>query len=215
VLTLYRADPDSFTPDHLRILEGINSKIGLSCENAMKYRAMEESATTDYLTGLNNARALVESLNRELSRCERDGLPLTLIVCDLDHFKEVNDRFGHSAGNQVLQEFAKGLLKIRRDYDVTARFGGDEFVLVLPNMKADAAASRIAALSTLAAEVCRTVCGESVISASVGLASFPTDGVTPDQLLGEADLRMYAQKTSRRQERPINRVTEAQAVAAR
>jgi diguanylate cyclase (GGDEF)-like protein/putative nucleotidyltransferase with HDIG domain len=213
VLTLYRADADSFTPDHLRILEGINSKIGLSCENAMKYRAMEESATTDYLTGLNNARALFDSLNRELSRCERDGSPLTLIVCDLDHFKEVNDRFGHSAGNQVLQEFAKGLLKIRRDYDVTARFGGDEFVLVLPNMKADAAGGRIAALSTLASEVCRKVCGESVISASVGLASFPEDGVTGDQLLGEADLRMYAQKTSRRQERPITRATDEQTIA--
>ncbi len=73
VLTLYRADADGFTQDHLRILEGISSKIGLSCENALKYRALEESATTDYLTGLNNARALFGSLDRELSRCERDG----------------------------------------------------------------------------------------------------------------------------------------------
>ena len=69
VLTLYRADADAFAPDHLRILSGISSKIGLSFENALKYRALEASATTDYLTGLNNTRALFERLNHELSRC--------------------------------------------------------------------------------------------------------------------------------------------------
>jgi diguanylate cyclase (GGDEF)-like protein/putative nucleotidyltransferase with HDIG domain len=213
VLTLYRADSDGFTPDHLRILEGISSKIGLSCENAMKYRALEESATTDYLTGLNNTRALFENLSHELSRCERDNSPLTLIVCDLDHFKAVNDRFGHNAGNRVLKEFAKGLSKIRRDYDVIARFGGDEFVLVLPNMRAEAAGSRILALSTLASEVCRRVCGENVISASVGVASWPEDGLTGDELLGEADLRMYAQKTSRKLRYPMARTADEQIVA--
>ena len=109
VLTLYRADADAFAPDHLRILSGISSKIGLSFENALKYRALEASATTDYLTGLNNTRALFERLNHELSRCEPQQSPLTVMVCDLDRFKEVNDRFGHSAGNRVLQAFAKGL----------------------------------------------------------------------------------------------------------
>jgi len=196
VLSLYRADADGFTADHLRILSGISSKIGLSCENAMKYRAMEESATTDYLTGLNNPRALFDRLNREISRCQRERDPLTLIVCDLDNFKEVNDRFGHNAGNRVLQEFAKGLSDFCRDYDVTARFGGDEFVLVLPGVRADAANDKLLALSALAARVSRTVCGENVISASVGVASWPEDGDTGDELLGEADIRMYAQKLS-------------------
>ena len=87
-------------------------------------------------------------------------------------------------------------------------------MLVLPNMRADAAGSSIAALSTLASEVCRNVCGENVISASVGLASWPEDGLTCDQLLGEADLRMYAQKTSRKQERPSARVAEKQMAAS-
>ena len=72
------------------------------------------------------------------------------MVCDLDRFKEVNDRFGHNVGNRVLQAFAKGLTKINRDYDVTARFGGDEFVLVMPGMKADAVGDKILALSALA-----------------------------------------------------------------
>ena len=153
VLTLYRADADAFAPDHLRILSGISSKIGLSFENALKYRALEASATTDYLTGLNNTRALFERLNHEILQCKLQQSPLTVMVCDLDRFKAVNDRFGHNAGNRVLQAFAKGLTEINRDHDVTARFGGDEFVLVLPGMKADAVGDKILALSALASKL--------------------------------------------------------------
>lgn len=213
MLTLYRADADAFAPDHLRILSGISSKIGLSFENALKYRALEASATTDYLTGLDNTRALFERLNHELSRCESEQAPLTVMVCDLDRFKEVNDRFGHSAGNRVLQAFAAGLRKINRDYDVTARFGGDEFVLVLPGMQADTVGDKILALSALASEVGWSVCGENIISASVGVASRPDDGVTADELLAEADRRMYANKNSLKLKRPIVRVPEDLRVA--
>jgi diguanylate cyclase (GGDEF)-like protein/putative nucleotidyltransferase with HDIG domain len=212
VLTLYRADADAFAPDHLRILSGLSSKIGLSFENALKYRALEASATTDYLTGLNNTRALFERLNQELARPERQSSPLTVMVCDLDRFKEVNDRFGHNAGNRVLQAFAKGLTEINRHYDVTARFGGDEFVLLLPGMKADAIGDKILALSALASQVGRTICGENIISASVGVASCPEDGVTADELLAEADRRMYANKNSLRLKRTVIRATEEQSV---
>jgi diguanylate cyclase (GGDEF)-like protein/putative nucleotidyltransferase with HDIG domain len=214
VLSLYRADADAFAPDHLRILSGISSKIGLSFENALKYRALEASATTDYLTGLSNTRALFERLNNELSRCASEQSPLTVMVCDLDRFKEVNDRFGHNAGNKVLQAFAKALTEINRDYDVTARFGGDEFVLVLPGMQPDAVQDKILAVTALATEVGRAVCGESIISASVGVASWPDDGVTADELLGEADRRMYASKNSLRLKRPIARVIEESAASA-
>ena len=212
VLTLYRADADAFAPDHLRILSGLSAKIGLSFENALKYRALEASATTDYLTGLINTRALFECLNSEVSRSERHRSPLTVMVCDLDGFKQVNDRFGHNAGNRVLQEFAKGLANLIREYDVKARFGGDEFVLVLPDMTADGAGDKVLALSALASEVGRMVCGESFISASVGVASWPDDGVNGEELLAEADRRMYAHKNSRKQKRSIARATEEQSV---
>jgi diguanylate cyclase (GGDEF)-like protein/putative nucleotidyltransferase with HDIG domain len=212
VLTLYRAEADAFSPDHLRILSGLSPKIGLALENALKYGALEASATTDYLTGLNNARALFERLNQELSRCERQQSPLTVMVCDLDGFKQVNDQFGHNTGNRVLQEFAKGLTKISRESDVTARFGGDEFVLVLPGTRADAADSKAVALSALASEVGRIVCGESFVAASVGVASWPDDGSSADELLAEADRRMYADKNSRKHKRMIARSTGDQSL---
>jgi len=208
VLTLYHAESDAFASDHLRILSGISSKIGSSFENALKYQALEASATTDYLTGLFNTRALFERLNHELSRAQSERLPLTVMVCDLDRFKEVNDRFGHSAGNRVLQEFAAELTKINRDYDVTARFGGDEFVVVLPGMSADEVNGKIRALADLACEVGLAVCGENIISASVGVASWPSDGATADDLLAEADRRMYANKHSLKLKRAPARALE-------
>ena len=215
VLTLYRAEADAFAPDHLRILSGISSKIGLSFENALKYQALEASATTDYLTGLNNTRALFERLENELSRSQSEQSPLTVMVCDLDRFKEVNDRFGHSAGNRVLQAFASGLANINRDYDVTARFGGDEFVLVLPGMRADEVGGKISALTALAFQVGLAVCGENIISASVGVASWPNDGGTADELLAEADRRMYANKNSLKLKRAPARSMEGLAAALR
>ena len=103
VLALYRTHQDAFTKDHLRILLAISSKVGFSIENALKYRLAEDSATTDYLTGLPNARSLFLHLDREIARCKRSKLPLAVLVSDLDGFKQVNDRFGHFQGNKVLE----------------------------------------------------------------------------------------------------------------
>ena len=210
VLTMYRAEADAFNKDHLRILSGITAKIGLSFENALKYQALEASATTDYLTGLNNTRSLFERLNHELAQCKRQELPLTVMVCDLDGFKQVNDRFGHSAGNKVLQAFAKGLEKVIREHDVTARFGGDEFVIVFPGMKAESVTDKIRLISNLATDAGQQVCGETLTAASVGVASFPDEGVTADELMAEADRRMYAYKKARKQRASNGGATETE-----
>jgi diguanylate cyclase (GGDEF)-like protein len=210
VLTLYRADADAFAPDDLRILSGLSAKIGLAFENAIKYRALETSATTDHLTGLTNIRALFERFDHEILHCERQQAPMTVMVCDLDGFKQVNDRFGHNSGNRVLQEFAKGLRKIIRESDVAARFGGDEFVLILPGMKADAVKDKAFALSALATEAGMIICGENLLSASVGVASWPDDGIKREELLAEADRRMYVDKNSRNLKRLIARTSEEQ-----
>src|SRR5690242_6628877 len=117
VLSLYKSEPDAFTQDHLRVLLAISSKMALSIENALKYQQAESSATTDYLTGLPNARSLFLQLDRELARCKRSKSTLTVMVCDMDGFKQINDRFGHLEGNRVLKVFAQRLKESCREYD--------------------------------------------------------------------------------------------------
>ncbi|MGA7220839.1 MAG: diguanylate cyclase, partial [Candidatus Sulfotelmatobacter sp.] len=194
VLALYRSERDAFTSDHLRILLAVSGKMALAIENALKFQQAESSATTDYLTGLPNARSLFLQLDRELARCKRDNASLTLMVCDLDGFKKINDRFGHLEGNRVLRLFAQALKESCREYDYVARMGGDEFVVIAPGLDAEAAAKKIQQLRPLAKQAGFDVCGDQVLSLSVGLAISPQDGNDAEQLLTEADRRMYLEK---------------------
>jgi diguanylate cyclase (GGDEF)-like protein/putative nucleotidyltransferase with HDIG domain len=193
-LTLYRAEPDSFSRDHLRILLAISSKIALSIENAVKFQQAQTSATTDYLTGLPNARSLFLHLDRELARCKRTGAALTVMVCDLDRFKHINDVYGHLEGNKVLRAFAHNLQENCREYDYVARMGGDEFVIVAPGLSPEAARHKAALISSLAMDAGRGVCNKGTLSASIGAAFFVTDGTDAEQLLAVADRRMYSAK---------------------
>ena len=144
VLAIYRAEKDAFSREDLRILLAVGSKLAMSLENALLYQTVERSATTDYMTNLPNARSLFMRLETELSRCKRTGVPFALVVCDLDGFKQVNDRFGHLEGNKVLRYVAHKLREGCREYDYVARMGGDEFVMLLPGMTADSVSTRIA-----------------------------------------------------------------------
>jgi diguanylate cyclase (GGDEF)-like protein/putative nucleotidyltransferase with HDIG domain len=194
VLALYRAEKDAFTSDHLRILLAVSGKMALSIENALKYQQAESSATTDYLTGLPNARSLFLQLDRELARCKRENASLTLMVCDMDGFKKINDRFGHLEGNRVLRLFAQALKDSCRGYDYVARMGGDEFVVIAPGLAADAAVKKVEQLRPLARQAGFEVCGEEILSLSVGIAVSPEDGIDAEQLLTQADRRMYMEK---------------------
>jgi len=194
VLALYKLEPDAFSNDHLRILMAVIEKIGASIENAFKYQAASDSATTDYLTGLPNARSLFLQLDAELARCKRERSSLGLIVCDLDGFKHVNDEFGHLAGNQVLEAFAGRLKLSCREYDYVSRMGGDEFVIIAPGLKQQSVQETCARIRAVAASACKQVCGEVTMSASVGIAFYPDDTDDSAQLLVEADKRMYAMK---------------------
>jgi diguanylate cyclase (GGDEF)-like protein/putative nucleotidyltransferase with HDIG domain len=194
VLTLYRAEADAFTRDHLRILQAISAKAGLSIENALKYRQVENSAVTDELTGLPNARSLFVQLDSELARSKRTGAPLAVLVLDLDGFKDINDRFGHLAGNRALQMIAEGLRNSCREYDCVARMGGDEFVVILGGSPSEGITGKPAQYQQITREVGLALCHEDILSVSVGEACFPEDGTDAEQLLAVADKRMYQVK---------------------
>ena len=194
VLTLYRAEKDAFSKDNLRILLAISSKVSLAIENALKYRQVENSATIDYLTNLPNARSLFLRLDSELARCRRMNIPLSVLVCDLDGFKQVNDSFGHLTGNKVLSSVANGLKANCREYDYVARMGGDEFVLLLPHITAELVDDRINQLVRIAAEAGEIIPGKRFLSMSVGEAFYPADGNNAEELLATADRRMYKNK---------------------
>src|SRR5579864_3781899 len=194
VLAMYQTNRDAFTPDHLRILLAVASKVALSVENALKYQQAESSATTDYLTGLPNARSLFVHLAQEVARCRRMKSSLAVLLCDIDGFKQINDSFGHLEGDKLLREFTTRLKDVCRGYDYVARMGGDEFVITAPGLTAEAAKEKAARLNQAAIDSGRQVCGREIITLSVGTAFCPDDGYDVEKLLAEADRRMYSMK---------------------
>lgn len=172
-------------------------------------RQLHEQANRDPLTGLYNRRYLDTTLARELARCQREGQPLSLMLIDIDHFKRINDSYGHQAGDEVLKQLADMLNAQARSADVVCRFGGEEFLLLLPNMPPATALARAEqwrrdfAASSIAF-------GEFRMQAtlSIGLASYPGHGTTPQALIRSADHALYRAKTEGR-----NRVIMADLVA--
>jgi diguanylate cyclase (GGDEF)-like protein len=133
-------------------------------------------------------------LDQELARCRREHSALAVMVCDMDGFKQINDRYGHLEGDKTIKLFAGLLREVCREYDYVARMGGDEFVIVAPNMTPSAAAEKAFLLNALAQEAGRRVCGKDLLSLSVGTAFYPQDGIDAEHLLAEADRKMYAAK---------------------
>ena len=194
VLALYHIEKDAFTRDHLRILMAIGPKVALSVENALKYQQAESSAATDYMTGLPNARSLFFHLDAEISRCRRQNTPVAVLVCDMNGFKQINDRFGHLTGNRLLRRVATSLKECCREYDYVARMGGDEFVLVIPGLARETLQHTIQRLGAATTEAGREITEQDIVSLSIGHAFYPEDGTDAEQLLSEADRRMYAAK---------------------
>jgi diguanylate cyclase (GGDEF)-like protein/putative nucleotidyltransferase with HDIG domain len=194
VIALYARSKDAFSPDHQRLLSGVASRASAAIENSLKYSQVERSATTDMLTGLPNARSLFLHLDAELARSRRNHDSVTVLVCDLDRFKQLNDLHGHMTGNRALRAVAQALKKQCREYDFVARLGGDEFVVVLPTHRADSAKTKIEHLRQSVAAAIAEIPGAAGVGMSVGHASYPEDGGDAEALLAAADRRMYAMK---------------------
>ena len=156
---------------------------------------LREQAIRDPLTGLYNRRYLDEVLDHEFARARRDGTPISFVMIDIDHFKSLNDKFGHGAGDAVLKKLAAQLLSQSRVADIICRYGGEEFLAILPNIRAEAAqqvAERWRKLflgSTLPLQY-----GEAMSTISCGIAEFPHHGGTGDELITMADRAMYQAK---------------------
>jgi len=210
VLAMYHSSLDAFTPDHLRILLAVASKVALSVENALKYQQAESSATTDFLTGLPNARSLFVHLAQEVARCRRMKTSLAVMVCDIDGLKKINDSYGHLEGDKLLREFSMRLKEACRGYDYVARMGGDEFVVTAPGLTPESALEKAARLNQAAIDAGRETCGRDVVSLSVGTAFCPEDGFDVEALLAEADRRMYSVKQIHHAEAAARQSTLAQ-----
>jgi len=194
VLSLYLRERNGFNKDQLRLLLAASSKLGLSMENAMQYEKAQDTASTDYLTGLPNARSICVHMEKEISRSRRTGSPLAVLLCDLNGFKRVNDNFGHLTGNKLLGEIARNLKIACREYDQVGRLGGDEFVFVLPEITASTVNELKRRLEMAVIDAGIDVCNQKVVTASIGCAFHPQDGSTAETLLSEADRRMYEAK---------------------
>lgn len=194
VITLYACGQDAFSRDHLRILQALGPRLGAALSNGRKLIEAQDNAVTDYLTGLPNSRSLYLHLDAEIARCrQRSGLGV--FMCDLNGFKKINDDFGHLEGDRVLKAISAALRDNCRGSDYVARMGGDEFVVLSPDMEPGALDEYVRRLSD-AVEKTGTGLGFTGLSTSVGSVILrPSEiDVSADTVLAEADRRMYANK---------------------
>ncbi|GAB4060560.1 diguanylate cyclase [Uliginosibacterium sediminicola] len=190
------------------MLEEANRQLTAQLEEISALQArLWEQAVRDALTGLYNRHYLHDTLSRDLARAARLGQPLTLVLIDLDHFKDINDQHGHSGGDAVLKEVARLLQSLSRESDVVCRYGGEEFLVVLPGMSLAHAGQRTEAWRLQLADSPMPCHAETIkVTASFGLAAFPEHGKTADQLIRSADLALYESK--RRGRNCVTRYTE-------
>ncbi len=199
VITLYARTKEAFRPNHLRIVEAISGYAATALSNAIMYEETKEDAYTDMLTGLPNLRYFQVFVEQELRRAERSSYPVTLIMMDLDRFKEVNDELGHKAGDRVLIEVSHILRNHMRRADTIVRYGGDEFVGILPGV------SKLDSVR-IVRQIQRAVDNHPVsltgtctlnIGFSMGSATYPDDATSLDRLLTISDKEMYRDKLVR------------------
>lgn len=200
-VSIYTSAISEYEDEHIRILTTIADIAARAIDKLQVHARTRAHAMTDPLTGLPNARNLQTQFEREVARADRSHSTFQVIMLDLDGFKGVNDTFGHKVGDQMLREVGEVIYSQLRDYDFLARYGGDEFIALVPDMTDDDVAElseRIeAAVRSFRLEV-RGSDAFASVGVSVGAAAFPQKGETLDQLVVAADRAMYRRKSDRK-----------------
>jgi diguanylate cyclase (GGDEF)-like protein len=187
--------------EHKRdMARALADQIALAISNIRLRETLHRQSIRDPLTGLFNRRYLEESLQREVARAERTARPLALLMLDVDHFKRFNDSYGHEAGDAVLRALGRLLRQSVREGDIACRFGGEEFVVLLPEATLETAQERAERIRDEARRIRIHREGRYLdpVSVSFGVAIYPDHGVSAETLLAAADAALYRAKSSGR-----------------
>ena len=201
VLGAGRLKPDyPFSEEDIRFGSLFARVATLTIDNAQLQESLRQESIRDSLTGLFNRRFMQEALARELLKAERNSHPLSVVMFDLDHFKRINDTFGHDTGDAVLRLLGSLLKTKIRGSDIACRYGGEEFTLILPEATVNDALQRMEQLRKDVSDLVINQQGNSIghLTGSFGIAVFPKHGITGDVLLKIADEALYRAKQAGR-----------------
>lgn len=201
VLHLRRMRTDAFTEEDTDLARAVAFQFAIAMQRAYLFDQLNMLAVTDELTGLYNFRKLREDLEREIIRSKRYNHNFSFIMGDIDHFKNLNDTYGHQSGDAVLKEIARALNTGKREVDRAYRYGGEEFALVLPETMLDEALEVAEKLRKKVEELKVIPPAQSEplrVTISMGVSSYPTNGTEADTIIGSADKALYASKQAGR-----------------
>ena len=200
-VTIYSCDLTEYGEEHLRLLETVSHIASEAIKKALEHDEAQTHALTDPMTGLPNARSLQMQFEKEVARASRGSSSFQLLMLDLDGFKAVNDNFGHKVGDMLLKEVGRVIREQLRDYDFLARYGGDEFVALIPETAGEDVSDLCDRIERAVTEFRLTVAGSDKkpsVGVSLGAAGYPKNGETFDQMIVAADRVMYTRKASRK-----------------